>query len=175
MTAWTEAQSPTPRGEAMVAELKWVHSMIRRDLRTVRALADGVQDGMPGAEVADELRSLAAGGPLWQLKINCLQYCRFVHSHHHVESILLFPALRQANPGLGPVVDKLEADHLKVSGLLDDVEAAAMELAGHEDAEVRQRLTAALRVLSDELLAHLAFEEDNVADTMRRMNGWPGW
>jgi hypothetical protein len=111
VTTEAEAQSPGTRGEAMVAELKWVHSMIRRDLRIVRELADGVQEGRPAAEVAGELRTLAAAGPMWQLKINCLQYCRVVHSHHHLESVLLFPALRRTNPAIGPVVDKLEADH----------------------------------------------------------------
>jgi Hemerythrin HHE cation binding domain len=174
VTISTEAQSPSPRGEAMVAELRWVHDMIRRDLRTVGQLAAGVQDGLPADEVVAGLRSLAAGGPLWQLRINCLQYCRFVHSHHHAESVLLFPALRRANPALGPVVDKLEADHARVAGLLDNVEAAAGDLAGQEDPAVRQRLTAALQTLSTDLLAHLAYEEDNVADTMRSMTGW-GW
>lgn len=175
MTARTEAPSPTPRGEAMVAELKWVHGMIRRDLATVRQLAADVQDGRPAAEVTRGLRSLAARGPLWQLRINCLQYCHFVHSHHHLESAMLFPALRQANPALGPVVDQLEADHQRVSVLLDEVEAAAANLAAAEGAEARQALSAALEALSTDLLAHLAFEEENVADTMRTMNGWPGW
>jgi hypothetical protein len=175
MSIRTEALPPSPRGEAMVAELKWVHDMIRRDLGTVRQLAADVQGGMPAEQAAAGIRSLAAGGPLWQLKINCLQYCRFVHSHHHAESIMLFPALRRINPGLGPVVDKVEADHARVAGLLDDVEAAARDLAGQEDPAVRQRLTAALQVLSTDLLAHLAYEEDNVSDTMRAMTGWPGW
>jgi hypothetical protein len=175
----THAQPPTSRGEAMVAELKWVHDMVRRDLRTVRQLAAGVRDGMPAEQVAAGIRSLAAGGPLWQLKVNCLQYCRFVHSHHHAESVMLFPALRRINPALGPVVDKLEADHAEVSGLLDEVEAAVRELgqpgAGDADSVRRERLTAALEALSEVLLAHLAYEEENVADTMRAMTGWPGW
>jgi Hemerythrin HHE cation binding domain len=175
MTVDTEAQPPTSRGEAMVAELKWVHDMVRRDLRTVRQLAADVQGGLPAEQVAAGIRSLAAGGPLWQLKINCLQYCRFVHSHHHAESVLLFPALRQANPALGPVVDQLEADHAKISDLLNDVEAAARDLAGQEDPAIRQRLTLALQALSNDLLEHLAYEEDNVSDTMRAMTGWPGW
>jgi Hemerythrin HHE cation binding domain len=175
MTAPAEAQSPTPRGVAMVAELKWVHNAIRRDLATVRQLAADVQDGRPAAEVTGRLRSLATRGPLWQLRINCLHYCHFVHSHHHLESVLLFPALRQANPDLGPVVDQLEADHQRVSVLLDEVEAAAGNLARGESAEARQGLTAALEALSTDLLAHLAYEEENVADTMRSMNGWPGW
>ena len=175
MTVDTEAQPPSSRGEAMVAELKWVHDLIRRDLGTVRQLAADVRGGMPAGQIAAGLRSLATGGPLWQLKINCLQYCRFVHSHHHAESVMLFPALRRVNPALGPVVDKLEADHVRVAGLLDDVEAAADQLASQEDPVVRQRLIAALEVLSTELLAHLAYEEDNVSDTMRAMTGWPGW
>ena len=175
MTVDTEAQPPGSRGEAMVAELKWVHDLIRRDLRTVRQLAADVRGGMPAGRVAAGIRSLATGGPLWQLKINCLQYCRFVHSHHHAESAMLFPALRRINPALGPVVDKLEADHVRVAGLLNDVEAAANDLVGQEDPVLRQRLTAALEALSTDLLAHLAYEEDNVSDTMRAMTGWPGW
>jgi Hemerythrin HHE cation binding domain len=74
-----------PAEEGLVGELKWVHAMIRQDLRTVRRLA---------AEVT--------AGPLWQLKVNCLRYCRFVHMHHHAESAFLFPRLRRSNPALGP-------------------------------------------------------------------------
>jgi iron-sulfur cluster repair protein YtfE (RIC family) len=170
-----QARRPNARGEAMVAELRWVHNMIRRDLQIVRQLAADVQQGRPAADVAARVSALAAAGPLWQLKINCLQYCRFVHSHHHAESMLLFPALRRANPALGPVVDKLEADHASVAVLLDEVEAATRVLADQESPAARQRLTAALGQLSTDLLAHLAYEEDNVADTMRTMNGWPGW
>jgi len=96
-------------GDAMVAELKWVHRVIRHDLETVRRLADEVGDGLSGAEAAARIEDLAVGSPLWQLKINCLQYCRFVHAHHHAESALLFPRLRQSDPALGPVVDRLEA------------------------------------------------------------------
>ena len=71
-----------------------------------------------------------------------------MHSHHHAESVLLFPALRRANPALNPVVDKLEADHASVSDLLGEVETAARELSGAEDPAVRARLTQALQQLS---------------------------
>src|ERR1700758_2229294 len=107
--------------------------------------------GRAAGEIQAGIRSLAASGPLWQLKAGCLHYCRlgyslnrscpaqrvalggsdlaelsqrpgpmtfsyrscstyvnspdcrFVHSHHHAESVLLFPALRRANPALNPV------------------------------------------------------------------------
>jgi Hemerythrin HHE cation binding domain len=173
--AGAQAQLPRTRGDAMVAELKWVHDMIRRDLRIVRQLASDAAAGRPAGEIAAGIASLAAGGPLWQLRVNCLQYCQFVHHHHQAESVLLFPALRRANPDLGPVVDKLEADHAQVAVLLDDVTGTAGDLADDDTPGARRQLGAALQVLSDVLLAHLAYEEENTAATMRGMSGWPGW
>jgi Hemerythrin HHE cation binding domain len=167
--------TPAPPGEALVTELRWVHDMIRRDLGTVRAMAVDVAAGAPADEVRAGLRSLAAAGPLWQLKISCLHYCRFVHSHHHAESLALFPALRRVNPALNPVVDKLEADHASVSVVLDDVEAAADALGGPEDRDGRARLTGALQNLSADLLAHLQYEEENISDTLRNWSRWPFW
>ena len=174
-TAVAQAQLPRTRGDAMVAELKWVHDMIRSDLRIVRQLASDAEAGRPAGEISAGIATLAAGGPLWQLRINCLQYCQFVHHHHQAESVLLFPALRRANPALGPVVDRLEADHAQVAVLLDSVTGAAGDLADDDSPGARRQLSAALQVLSDVLLAHLAYEEENVADTMRGMPGWPGW
>ncbi len=163
------------RGEALVAELRWVHNLIRRDLRTVRQLAYQLADGLAGPDAARAIETLEVGGPLWQLKVNCLRYCRFVHSHHHAESAMLFPQLRLASPALGPVVDKLESDHVRVSGLLDDVSSAARELAAREDTAVRQRLVDALDVLSTDLLAHLDYEEEHISGTLRSWSSWPWW
>jgi Hemerythrin HHE cation binding domain len=176
----TDTRPPNPQGEALVAELKWVHSMIRRDLATVRQMAADVAAGLPAEEVTAALRTLAANGPLWQLRINCLQYCRFVHSHHQAESVMLFPELRRADPALNLVVDKLEADHVRVSGLLNDVEAAARDLSRSENGGAhrpapRQRLTAALDTLSADLLAHLQYEEEQISGTLRTWTTWPGW
>jgi hemerythrin HHE cation binding domain-containing protein len=168
------AHTSNSQGEALVEELKWVHGLIRRDLRTVRALAADLDNGLPGGDAVAAVQSLEVSGPLWRLKINCLQYCRFVHSHHHAESALLFPRLRRANPALGPVVDKLEADHAAVSGLLDDVSAAAADLAGQEEPATRNRLIDALGDLSTVLLAHLDYEEEHIAGTLRTWAGW-GW
>jgi hypothetical protein len=175
VTEASPLDQPNPRGEAMVAELIWVHDMIRRDLTTVRRMADDVTDGAPAAEITAGIRSLAANGPLWHLKINCLRYCRFVHSHHSLESAMLFPELRRMNPALGPVVDRLEADHASVSVLLDDVGAAAQALGERDEPQARERLTGALQRLSTELLEHLDYEEEHISDTLRTWTAWPRW
>ncbi len=171
MTAAGEL-APNPRGEAMVAELKWVHDMIRRDLALIQQMAADTAAGQPAGAIRRGIRTLASASPIWQLKAGCLQHCRCVHSHHSHESYLLFPALRQANPALNPVVDKLEADHQHVSALLDDIEAAAGDLA---EGGARDRLIAALGALSTDLLAHLAYEEEHIASTLSTFTRWPGW
>ena len=176
MTAAGEL-APNPRGEAMVAELRWVHDMIRQDLALIQQMAAGTAAGEPPGTIRRGIRALASASPIWQLKAGCLRHCRFVHSHHSHESYLLFPALRQANPALNPVVDKLEADHQHVSTLLDDIEAAADDLATGDLTEggARDRLIAALGALRTDLLAHLAYEEDHIASTLRTFTRWPGW
>lgn len=157
----------------MLTELKWVHGLLRRDLRTCQALADSVTAGATAAEVREELRALKARGPLFQLRMNCLQYCRFVHGHHGAEDAALFPMVRRADPSLSPIVDRLEDDHRKVSDLLDEVEKSSLGLESLADVAERKRLADALHALSARLLEHLAFEEESLAPVLATWRQWP--
>jgi len=162
-----------PRGRALFEELKWVHRMVRADLDTVRRMADEVLAGLPAAQLRTGVQSLAAAGPLWSLRVNCLYYCRFVHGHHQGESHLLFPAVRASDPSMGPVVDRLEADHAAVSDLLDDIQAAADALVGEDSLPGRRRVVDALTALADRLLVHLDYEEEQLGPVLSRWDGWP--
>jgi Hemerythrin HHE cation binding domain len=161
--------SETDRGRAIFEELLWVHSIIRRNLEIVEQLAADVDEGLSGEAVQDALEELKADGPLWRLKVNCLRYCRQVHAHHGAEDVLLFPALRATDPSIGSVVDRLEADHARVSDLLDVVEAAARALTDTNGDDARQRVVDGLRDLHVHLLEHLDFEERRAGPTMRRL------
>lgn len=163
---------PAP-GEHLVQELRWVHGVLRHDLRTISALADEVTAGASAQRVGKAIRSLQTSSPLWQLRVNCLRYCAFVHAHHGGEDVRLFPALRRANPALNPVVDRLEADHRTVSDLLDQVESLARLIGGDDDPQIRQRLVTTLRQLASTLLAHLDFEEESISPTLRQWRQWP--
>jgi hypothetical protein len=169
-----EEQPETEIGRALYEELLWVHSMIRRDLTTVQRLAVDVAHTMPAHEIAEEIKHLKRDGKLWQLKMGCLRYCRFVHSHHNLEDAAFFPSLRAVNPALNRVVDKLEDDHRKVSDLLDAVEEGADILTKIDSEAVRRTIGDTLTVLGERLLAHLDFEELNVGPTMKRMHGIDG-
>jgi len=162
-------QHETEQGRALFQELLWVHSVVRRDLETVRRLAAEVVNGLPAEQLSAELDELQTNGPLWQLKVNCLRYCRFVHLHHHAEDVLLFPRLRETDSEIGPVVDRLEADHRRVSDYLDEVEAAAAHLMNGESETARTRVADGLNVLAEHLLEHLDFEEREAGPTLRRL------
>jgi hypothetical protein len=166
---------PGPRAEALLAELRWVHGMIRDDLRRVRGLAQDAAAGEPADDVLAGVGALAVGSPTWSLRAHCLGHCSFVHSHHSLESRLLFPAVLKSDPALGPVVAKLEADHVAVAGLLEQVEAAAEALVDGDTGPARQRLVDVLQTLADELLAHLDYEEEHLAPTLRGWQQWPAW
>jgi iron-sulfur cluster repair protein YtfE (RIC family) len=158
----------------MFEELLWVHSIVRRDLGIVEQLAAEVDDGLPGEAVEAALAELKTRGPLWRLKVNCLRYCRFVHAHHGAEDVLLFPALRATDPAIGPVVDRLEADHRRVSDLLDRVEAAARTLTDTEGETARQDVVESLQDLHGHLLEHLDYEERHAGPTIRRLDRLAG-
>jgi hypothetical protein len=166
-----EAKPETERGRAMFQELLWVHAAIRRDLETVERLAADLENGLPGEAVQVTLDELKARGPLWRLKVNCLRYCRFVHAHHGAEDTLLFPALRAADPSIGPVVDRLEADHSQVSELLDVIEVAAGALTETDADDARRRVIDGLCDLRAHLLEHLDYEEQSAGPTLRRLEG----
>jgi hypothetical protein len=123
-----------PQGEALLQELRWVHGIIRSNLETIATVSDQIVNGAPVEQVRAQIDELASTSVIWTLRLNCLQYCRLVHTHHHLEDVAFFPGLRRVNPTLCPVIDKLEADHAVVSRYLDEVEAAAARIVSDEAA-----------------------------------------
>lgn len=167
----TNENEINPHGEALVEELRRVHDMIRGNLDVIQTLIEEISDGASAEHIHAQVDNLSATNMIWTLRVGCLRYCNFVHSHHHAEDTMLFPGLRRVNPALCPVIDTLEADHRIVSGLLDKVEDAANLLLKEESA--RETLADALRELARHLLTHLDFEEENLSPTLRRLRSWP--
>ena len=168
-----EDRPETVRGRMLYQSLLAVHALIRRDLTTVERLAAAVQDGLPAEDVHEELGELKRNGMLWQFQVSCLSYCGFVHMHHNAEDREFFDELEETNPAIRPVVERLRADHRKVSDHLDAVEAAARALSEDESQPARRAVADALEVLEGDLLAHLEYEELNIAGTARRLPDLP--
>ncbi|MEA2472585.1 MAG: hypothetical protein QOE06_500 [Thermoleophilaceae bacterium] len=162
----------TARGRALYQALLGVHAQIRQALVSIRRLATEAADGLDAGELREQLHELKRDSILWQLQVNCLRYCRFVHAHHNAEDRDFFVELRGTDPAISPVIDRLEAEHRRVSGDLDAVEAAARSLQDDGGHEARQAVVDALHGLEENLLAHLDYEELNIESTVRRMRDW---
>lgn len=169
-----QAKPETIRGRTIYELLLAVHAKIRRDLERVERLARQARDGLPAEEIRRELHEIKRDSMLWRLQVDCLRYCRFVHMHHNAEDREFFPELRETNPAIDPVIDRLQGDHRRVSVDLDAVEAAANALADDESPQARQAVVDSLQALSENLLEHLDYEELSVKETVLRLRESPG-
>jgi Hemerythrin HHE cation binding domain len=169
----SRARNEAPFGVAVHRQLKLIHQMLRNDLTMCRELAADVASGASSDEVRERIAEMRENSPISTLRVNCLYHCHVVHMHHGIEDADMFPALRRSNPDLGAVVDRLESDHRAISTLLDQVESSARDLDDTSTSGVRDQLVTALRDLATRLLEHLAYEEENIAATMRSWERWP--
>jgi hemerythrin HHE cation binding domain-containing protein len=167
-----EAKPETARGQAIYELLLSVHRKIRRDLDRVEGLAAEALEGLSPEELRRQLEEIKRDGMLWQLQVSCLRYCRFVHLHHNAEDGDFFPELRETNPAINSVVDRLQADHRRVSHDLDAVETAANALETDDGVEARKAVVDTLQGLADNLLAHLDYEELSLQPTVVRVREW---
>ena len=159
--------------EPLYSELLVIHGMLRGGLAQVRELADRTAAGADDTEIVADVEALARDSALWRLRSNCLYQCRFVHGHHSLEDVMLFPAVREAAPDIAREVDRLEADHRVIAEHLLAVEDAAAGLTDGLPGD-RRRLVDALRALEDDLLDHLSREEALLRPVLRDMRSFLG-
>jgi hemerythrin-like domain-containing protein len=109
----------------------------------------------------------------WTLGAYCESYCRVVTGHHTLEDASVFPHLRRAEPGLGPVLDRLHEEHDVIHDVLEQFDRALVRLVaedgtGHAGADVLGGVQRALDLLTDTLLSHLAYEERELIGPLSR-------
>jgi hemerythrin-like domain-containing protein len=104
----------------------------------------------------------------WTLGAFCAAYCRVVSVHHAIEDQRMFPDLRAADPGLGPVLDRLAEDHEVIGRMLTEVDAALVTMMADESSLDGARQ--AIDRFADVLLAHLADEEEQLLEPIGRLS-----
>jgi iron-sulfur cluster repair protein YtfE (RIC family) len=155
--------TPEQLRSPLVREFLSVHDMFRNQLQ---GIVEYIEDLLSGEAQLD--------APETRVRIQALiragsQYTQMLHSHHHAETSIMFPALQK--DGLDQVVvDKLNADHDEISVLIDQFDNGIHHLAGVDSAVMNHDL----RRLSDALRDHLAYEETHVCPLMARWSQWPG-
>jgi hemerythrin-like domain-containing protein len=175
---WDEAARPTrpaapaqrgysPAGRAASAQLVRVHDMLRDELAAIRDLITQVQKGaIDAAQARSELNQMTLRQNNWTLGAYCESYCRVVTQHHSIEDAAVFPHLRTAEPGLGPVLDRLSEEHRLIHQVIDAVDRALVGYISHpDDLTGLQDVT---DLLTDTLLSHLAYEERELIEPLAR-------
>ncbi|CAL9626624.1 hemerythrin domain-containing protein [Streptomyces sp. enrichment culture] len=148
----------TPHEQAGGRHLIDVHDGLRDELARIHDLVDQVATGTLDAGTArSHISTMTMRQNKWTLGTYCQAYCRVVTTHHTLEDQSLFPHLRDADPRLAPVIDRLEQEHHVIRDVLEGVDRALVAfVSGPDDvAELRS----AVDLLSDTLLSHLAYEE----------------
>jgi hemerythrin-like domain-containing protein len=103
----------------------------------------------------------------WTLGAFCAAYCRVVSMHHAIEDQQLFRDLRYADESLALVLERLQHEHEGIAKVLGEVDAALVAMVADE-----QRLDetqTAVDHLSEALLAHLKYEEEQLLEPIGRL------
>ena len=146
-----------------------IHDSLRSELKQLRDLMEQVLDGVTNPAAArSELNRMTMRQNSWTLGTYCQSYCRFVAGHHGLEDRSVFPHLRRGDRQLEPVIDRLEKEHRVIHDVLEDVDAALVDLV-RDDGDGGIGLRRAVDVLTDTLLSHLAYEERELVEPIARL------
>jgi hemerythrin superfamily protein len=141
--------------------------MLRSELNAIRDLIVQVQKGAVSvAHARSQLNEMTMRQNNWTMGAYCQSYCRLVTAHHSGEDAAVFPYLRSRETGLGPVLDRLEEEHVIIHEVLDSVDRALVSFIA-EPGETAN-LQDAVDLLTDTLLSHLAYEERELIDPLAR-------
>ncbi|HEY8789036.1 MAG TPA: LLM class flavin-dependent oxidoreductase [Actinopolymorphaceae bacterium] len=150
-----------------------VHDALRQELTQLRDIITQVLEGTLAAGAArSTINEMTMRQNDWTLGAYCASYCRTVTQHHALEDSQIFPYLRRADAGLVPVIDRLEAEHVVIHEVLEDVDAALVRFIGAPGDFTE--LQDAVDVLTDTLLSHLSYEEREIIEPIARYGFYPG-
>ena len=155
----------TPHQQSAPQHLVDIHDHLRTELAQVRDIVDQVRQGLLTVGAArSHLNTMAMRQNNWTLGAYCESYCRVVTGHHTLEDRSVFTHLRRSDGDIGPVLDRLEAEHHVIADVLEQVDEALVSLVGSDGygkagRSALDELQRAIDLLTDTLLSHLAYEE----------------
>jgi hemerythrin-like domain-containing protein len=180
---WDEATRPrrtadtniafTERGRLVAQHLIDVHDMLRTELRELRELLARVRDGaLTAGQARSALNEMALRQNDWTLGAFCARYCAVVAQHHGLEDEAIFPHLARSEPELAPVIGRLVDEHVVIGDAIQQVDRALVQHI--TDPTEFGPIQDAIDFLTDALLSHLSYEEQQLVEPLARLGFYPG-
>jgi alkanesulfonate monooxygenase SsuD/methylene tetrahydromethanopterin reductase-like flavin-dependent oxidoreductase (luciferase family)/hemerythrin-like domain-containing protein len=162
-----------PNAEAIGNHLTDVHGNLRRELEKILEALKGVKTGaMSVGRARSLLNEMTLRQNNWNIGAYCAAYCTRLTRHHGIEDESIFPHLRRSDAGLAPVIDRLEQEHVIIHEVIEGIDRALVNLVRKEDDFTE--LQDAMDILSDSLLSHLAYEEQQLSEPLARYGFYTG-
>jgi len=169
-SALPEVSAPSIFSSGDGDQLVAIHAHLRQELAQIHDLVGQVARGHLDVGAARSMiNTMTLRQNSWTLGTYCESYCRLITTHHTIEDRNMFPRLREADPSLAPVVERLESEHHDVAAVLEDVDAALVRLVTDPSVGVAD-VDRVVRGLSDVLLAHLDYEESQLVGPLNAMS-----
>jgi alkanesulfonate monooxygenase SsuD/methylene tetrahydromethanopterin reductase-like flavin-dependent oxidoreductase (luciferase family) len=158
----------TDQGRRDGQQLIEVHDLLRSELSELRGILRQVRDGaMRAGDARAALNEMALRQNDWTLGAFCARYCGIVTQHHGAEDASMFPHLTRREPRLKPVIDRLTEEHLVIHDAIQEVDRALIEHMTRP--ENHDAIQSAIDYLTDALLSHLAYEEQELVEPLARL------
>jgi len=158
----------TPGGVESAGFLVQVHDHLRSELEQLRGVVEQVATGHKTPGLARSLiNRMAMRQNYWSLGAFCATYCRVVTMHHSIEDSTMFVSLKSSDRDLGPVIERLSEEHEVVAGILTRLDAALVAMV--KDPDQLGVVRSEVERLSDVLLSHLDYEEQELLGPIRRL------
>jgi hypothetical protein len=162
----------TDQGRHASKQLIAVHDLLRGELSDLRHILRQVRDeAIQAGEARAALNEMVLRQNDWTLGTVCARYCSIVAQHHGAEDAAMFPHLARSEPQLTPVIDRLTEEHLVIHDAIQEVDRALVQHMTRP--ENHDAIQAAIDYLTDALLSHLAYEEQELVEPLARLGFYP--
>jgi len=165
---------PTPKFEGLThsqklpgEHLRMIHDHLRQNMDVLARLIERAGQGQTTAdEVARETGQLTMVANYRRFGTLCGQYCMFVEAHHGIEDAAIFPRLADRSPVMKAISERLQAEHVVVHGLLEELVDALNTLVSDPAEAHFAAARDTYETLARVLLSHLGYEEEAIGDAL---------
>ncbi|RPK87742.1 MULTISPECIES: nitroreductase/quinone reductase family protein [Streptomyces] len=155
----------SPAITSLAGKLVEVHTWLRAQLLHVHAETEAHFAARAAHQGAGEVPAAPLG---LQIRQRCLAFCQALEFHHTAEDSHMFPTMEGYHPHLMDVFDRLREEHHRIGELQSALAALLADVAIAEPDRFRAELTR----MTEELTAHLDYEEEQILPLLADVP-WP--